>query len=157
MAAERPDALLVSGDVFDTGTPGNDIAKKFNDELLDIADACPGMETVVIAGNHDSYSRLVVDESLWKRVFKAKWIGGLIHATRRPVVGVAIPTCPCAAHLSQTRPREQTARGRTEIIPTKWDGYGTISTVKNIMTCLLALGAAIYSSAAILPRIFAFI
>lgn len=67
VAEERPDALLVSGDVFDTGAPGNDVAKKFNDELLDIADACPGMETVVIAGNHDSYSRLVIDESLWKR------------------------------------------------------------------------------------------
>lgn len=67
VAKERPDALLVSGDVFDTGTPGNDVAKKFNDALLDIAEACPSMETVVIAGNHDSYSRLVVDESLWLR------------------------------------------------------------------------------------------
>ncbi|MBQ3288038.1 MAG: exonuclease SbcCD subunit D [Kiritimatiellae bacterium] len=67
VARERPDALLVSGDVFDNGTPGNDIAKKFNDALLNISDACPTMETVVIAGNHDSYSRLVVDESLWQR------------------------------------------------------------------------------------------
>ena len=67
VARERPDALLVTGDVFDTGTPGNDVAKKFNDALLDVAEACPTMETVVIAGNHDSYSRLVVDESLWRR------------------------------------------------------------------------------------------
>ena len=63
---ECPDALLVSGDVFDTGAPGNDVAKKFTDALLDIAEACPMMATVVIAGNHDSYSRLVVDESLWR-------------------------------------------------------------------------------------------
>ena len=67
VVAERPDALLVSGDVFDTGAPGNDIAKKFIDHLLAIADACPEMNTVVIAGNHDSYSRMVVDEALWKR------------------------------------------------------------------------------------------
>ncbi|MBR2837390.1 MAG: exonuclease SbcCD subunit D [Kiritimatiellae bacterium] len=67
VARERPDALLVGGDVFDTGTPGNDVAKKFNDALLDIAETCPEMETVVIAGNHDSYSRLMVDGSLWKR------------------------------------------------------------------------------------------
>ena len=67
VAKERPDALLVSGDVFDTGTPGNDVAKKFTDALLDIAEASPMMETVVIAGNHDSYSRLEVDESLWRR------------------------------------------------------------------------------------------
>ena len=64
---ERPDALLIGGDIFDTGTPGNDVAKKFNDALLDISEACPSMETVIIAGNHDSYSRLVVDESLWRR------------------------------------------------------------------------------------------
>ena len=67
VAKERPDALLIGGDIFDTGTPGNDVAKKFNDALLDISEVCPSMETVVIAGNHDSYSRLVVDESLWRR------------------------------------------------------------------------------------------
>ena len=67
VAREQPDALLVCGDIFDTGTPGNDVAKKFIDALLDVAAACPSMVTVVIAGNHDSYSRLVVDEQLWKR------------------------------------------------------------------------------------------
>lgn len=67
VARERPDAMVVSGDIFDTGVPGNDVAKKFTDQLLDVVSACPTMETVVIAGNHDSYSRLVVDEALWKR------------------------------------------------------------------------------------------
>ena len=64
---ERPDALVVSGDVFHSGAPGNDVAKRFTEGLLDATAAHPGMETVVIAGNHDSYSRLVVDEALWKR------------------------------------------------------------------------------------------
>lgn len=64
---EQPDALLVGGDVFHTGAPGNDVAKVFTDRLLEVTARCPGMETVVIAGNHDSYSRLVVDEALWKR------------------------------------------------------------------------------------------
>lgn len=63
---EHPDALVVSGDVFHTGAPGNDVAKNFTDSLLAVVSCCPGMETVVIAGNHDSYSRLVVDEALWK-------------------------------------------------------------------------------------------
>ena len=67
MAKEQPDALVVSGDVFDMGAPGNDVAKRFTDRLLDVLEQCPAMETVVIAGNHDSYSRLVVDESLWSR------------------------------------------------------------------------------------------
>ncbi len=105
VAKERPDALLISGDVFDTGTPGNDIAKKFNDALLDIAEACPPMETVVIAGNHDSYSRLVVDKSLWRRhhvhVFgplaedgegKAVFSGNLVDIPQKGVVA-AVPFC----------------------------------------------------------------
>ena len=64
---ERPDALVVAGDVFHTGAPGNDVAKRFTERLLDVQAACPSMETVVIAGNHDSYSRLVVDKALWSR------------------------------------------------------------------------------------------
>lgn len=64
---ERPDALVVSGDVYHTGAPGNDVAKRFTEHLLDVVGKCPEMETVVVAGNHDSYSRLVVDEALWRR------------------------------------------------------------------------------------------
>ncbi len=64
---ERPDALVVGGDVFHSGAPGNDVAKRFTERLLAVVSACPDMETVIIAGNHDSYSRLVVDEALWKR------------------------------------------------------------------------------------------
>ena len=64
---ERPDALVVSGDIFHSGAPGNDVAKRFTERLLDVQAACPSMETVVIAGNHDSYSRLVVDKALWSR------------------------------------------------------------------------------------------
>ena len=67
VARERPDALVVSGDVFHTGAPGNDVAKSFTDSLLDVSARSPGLETIVIAGNHDSYSRLMVDAALWKR------------------------------------------------------------------------------------------
>ena len=64
---EQPDVLIVGGDVFDAGAPGNDVAKRFTDGLLAVAARCPGMATVVIAGNHDSYSRLEIDEALWRR------------------------------------------------------------------------------------------
>lgn len=64
---EQPDALLVSGDVYHTGTPGNDVAKVFTDRLLAVQALCPRMQVVIIAGNHDSYSRLEVDRSLWQR------------------------------------------------------------------------------------------
>lgn len=67
VSEEQPDALVVSGDIFDNGTPGNDTAKRFTDAILSITGRCPTMETVIIAGNHDSYSRLVVDKELWLR------------------------------------------------------------------------------------------
>ncbi len=65
--AEQPDVLVVGGDIFHSGAPGNDVAKRFTDRLLDVLSKSPDMETVVIAGNHDSYSRLVVDKALWSR------------------------------------------------------------------------------------------
>lgn len=67
VAEERPDALLVCGDVYHTGAPGNDVAKEFTEELLAVHEQCPTMMIVVIAGNHDSYSRLEVDSALWRR------------------------------------------------------------------------------------------
>ena len=105
VSRERPDALVVSGDVFDMGAPGNDVAKRFTDRLLDVLEQCPGMETVVIAGNHDSYSRLVVDESLWSRfhvyVFgrpaedgdgKAIFAGNVVEIPGKGVIA-AVPFC----------------------------------------------------------------
>ena len=45
VAEEQPDALVVSGDIFDTGVPGNDVAKRFTDALLEVTSRCPGMAT----------------------------------------------------------------------------------------------------------------
>ncbi len=105
VSRERPDALVVSGDVFDMGAPGNDVAKRFTDRLLDVLAECPEMETVVIAGNHDSYSRLVVDESLWSRfhvhVFgrpaedgdgKAVFAGNVVEIPGKGLIA-AVPFC----------------------------------------------------------------
>ncbi len=63
-----PDALIVSGDVYDTMQPSAQAVRMYNDRLLDLHDACPGMHIVVVAGNHDSPSRIEVDTSLWRRV-----------------------------------------------------------------------------------------
>ncbi len=64
-AAEKPDALVVAGDVFDGASPGSETGKMFVEGLLAIQEASPGMVAAVIAGNHDSCARLVVDEALW--------------------------------------------------------------------------------------------
>ena len=54
----QPDALLVSGDIFHTATPSNAAVKMYVDAMLNIHDACESTTIVVIAGNHDSASRL---------------------------------------------------------------------------------------------------
>jgi exonuclease SbcD len=64
---EQPDAMVISGDVFDTGNPSAAVQKLYNDTMLDIHFACPTMTIVVTAGNHDSPSRLTVADALWDK------------------------------------------------------------------------------------------
>ena len=63
----QPDALLVSGDIFNIAAPSNAAVNLYVEGMLDIHDACPEMAIIVIAGNHDSASRLDCDKLLWER------------------------------------------------------------------------------------------
>lgn len=63
---QQPDALLVSGDIFHTAAPSNAAVNLYVNAMLDIHRACPSMAIVVIAGNHDSASRLDSDKRLWQ-------------------------------------------------------------------------------------------
>lgn len=62
---EKPDVLIVSGDVFHTGSPSTAAQKQYIENMLRLHGTCPEMEIVVIAGNHDSGARLEVDKTLW--------------------------------------------------------------------------------------------
>lgn len=67
LAEERPDALLVAGNVFDTSTPPAAAEELFY-EFLDRATAGPEPpQVVVIAGNHDSAARLEAPAPLLRR------------------------------------------------------------------------------------------
>lgn len=61
----RPDALLVSGDIFDIQQPSASTKKAFNDYFVDIHRSCPEMAIVITAGNHDSASRIQADSVIW--------------------------------------------------------------------------------------------
>ena len=61
-----PDALVVSGDVFDIQQPGAAVKEFFTRTFVALQQACPDMHIVVTAGNHDSASRLQADASVWK-------------------------------------------------------------------------------------------
>lgn len=54
----EPDALLVAGDVFDNGNPSAASQSAYYEFLADATQACPQMQVVITAGNHDSASRL---------------------------------------------------------------------------------------------------
>lgn len=71
-----PDALLVSGDIFHTAAPSNAAVNLYVDEMLNIHKACPTMDIIVIAGNHDSASRLDCDKRLWE-LAGVKVLGGI--------------------------------------------------------------------------------
>lgn len=62
----QPDALLVSGDIFHTAAPSSAAVTLYVNAMLDIHNTCPKMAIVVIAGNHDSASRLQCDSRLWE-------------------------------------------------------------------------------------------
>lgn len=62
---EQPDALLVSGDVFDIQQPSTATKKLFNDQFVQLQKTLPKMHIVITAGNHDSASRLHADQAVW--------------------------------------------------------------------------------------------
>ena len=63
---EHPDALLVSGDVFDIQQPSATVKKAFTDYFVHLHQECPQMHIIITAGNHDSASRIQADSSVWE-------------------------------------------------------------------------------------------
>lgn len=53
---ERPDAVLIAGDVYDKTVPSAEAVQVFDDFLFGLSEVCP--HVFVIAGNHDSPERL---------------------------------------------------------------------------------------------------
>jgi exonuclease SbcD len=54
---ERPDAFLLSGDVYDIPQPSATSQKMFSEFMAKLHKAVPGMRIIVTAGNHDSGMR----------------------------------------------------------------------------------------------------
>ncbi|MDE6853658.1 MAG: exonuclease SbcCD subunit D [Muribaculaceae bacterium] len=62
------DALLVSGDVFDTPQPSAQAQNLFASKMMDLRMRCPDLRIVVTAGNHDSATRHEAVNPLWDAV-----------------------------------------------------------------------------------------
>lgn len=64
---QKPDALLVAGDVFDNANPSAAAQSAYYEFLADATQSCPDMQIVITAGNHDSASRLEAPRALLTR------------------------------------------------------------------------------------------
>lgn len=62
--AEQTDVLLISGDIFDVSNPSADAMKTYYNFLYTAAARFPQLQIILIAGNHDSPSRLEAPKEL---------------------------------------------------------------------------------------------
>nr|WP_205909410.1 exonuclease SbcCD subunit D C-terminal domain-containing protein [Salinicola lusitanus] len=68
LVERQPDALLIAGDIFDVVNPSLRAQELLYDFIVAAHAALPALETVMIAGNHDSGSRIELPAPLMKRL-----------------------------------------------------------------------------------------
>ncbi|MFC6051289.1 exonuclease sbcCD subunit D [Acinetobacter sp. Ac_877] len=71
---KQPHALLIAGDIFDVINPASAAQKQLYQFLADAHDVAPHMQTLMIAGNHDSGYRIEQVEPLLEK-YNAKAVG----------------------------------------------------------------------------------
>ncbi len=64
LESERPDILLISGDVFDTINPSATAQRRFFDFLAQTIMRAPATRVIITAGNHDAAARLEAPSGL---------------------------------------------------------------------------------------------
>lgn len=65
-ADESPDALLLTGDIFDIQQPSAATWRRFTDHFVNLHRRHPSMKIILLAGNHDSPSRLHAHRAVWR-------------------------------------------------------------------------------------------
>lgn len=85
---EQPQALLISGDIYDKPVPPTEAVKLLDDFLTEVSKR--GLHTYLIAGNHDSAQRLEFGKEIFGResIHISGSIGeGLAHVTETDEYG----------------------------------------------------------------------
>lgn len=73
---EKPDVMVVTGDVFHTATPTIVSQRLYYNFIVDLSRLDPDLQIVITSGNHDSPSRLEAPRPLWE-AFNVSVIGML--------------------------------------------------------------------------------
>ncbi|WP_162874097.1 metallophosphoesterase family protein, partial [Pseudomonas viridiflava] len=67
-AERQPDVLLIAGDIFDTVNPPVKAQERLYDFIVNAHEQQPLLTIVMIAGNHDSGSRIELPAPLMRRL-----------------------------------------------------------------------------------------
>ncbi len=78
-----PDALIISGDIFHVPQPSAAVWRAFNAEIVELRHLFPSLAIIILAGNHDSASRIESHSKVWD-------LGGIT------VIGTPPPLLPTA-------------------------------------------------------------
>lgn len=76
IAERKPNALIISGDIFDTGNPANEVVRRYCALLINLHSKFPDLQIVIIGGNHDSPSFLNIHAEILS-YFSAIVVGGV--------------------------------------------------------------------------------
>ena len=68
LGEQQPDVLLIAGDIFDTVNPPVKAQERLYDFIVSAHEQQPGLTIVMIAGNHDSGSRIELPAPLMRRL-----------------------------------------------------------------------------------------
>ncbi|MFP5498844.1 MAG: exonuclease SbcCD subunit D C-terminal domain-containing protein [Gammaproteobacteria bacterium] len=68
LGLHRPDVLLIAGDIFDTVNPPLKAQERLYDFIIGAHEQNPALTIVMIAGNHDSGSRIELPAPLMRRL-----------------------------------------------------------------------------------------
>lgn len=77
---DKPDVVVVSGDVFHTATPTIVSQRLYYNFIVELSRLDPDLQIVITSGNHDSPSRLEAPRPLWE-AFNVSVVGMLDYQT----------------------------------------------------------------------------
>ncbi|PWB31498.1 exonuclease SbcCD subunit D [Pseudomonas sp. SDI] len=112
----QPDALLIAGDIFDTVNPPVKAQERLYDFIVQAHEQQPKLTIVMIAGNHDSGSRIELPAALMRRlrthaIGRVQWLDdGVLDSERLliPLTNSKGKTCAWCLALPFLRPAEVT-------------------------------------------------
>lgn len=112
----QPDALLIAGDIFDTVNPPVKAQERLYDFIVQAHEQQPRLDIVMIAGNHDSGSRIELPAVLMRRLRahalgRVHWLDdGQLDAERLliPLTNARGKVCAWCLALPFMRPAEVT-------------------------------------------------